>query len=177
MKRPSWPGLLRDAFSSTALDDDVIKDARRRHRRGMVHAVSATTGRLAGIVRDDEENLQAHWHVSPLPEEDWALVEDRIHASPLVMATLLGRQRVHVTSELSDIVTALIAHPAGLEASCGCDDCLAPCPHALAVALAFADLTPDDLWPLFQLRGRTHDWLVASEAAARAGLLLARYET
>ena len=36
MTHPTWPGLLRDAFNATALDDDVVKGARRHKRRGMI---------------------------------------------------------------------------------------------------------------------------------------------
>ncbi|PZF87729.1 SWIM zinc finger family protein [Micromonospora endophytica] len=174
MTRPSWPGLLRDAFQATALDEDVIKDARRHRRRGLVRSVASTPGVLAGVVADGAEIRHVTWQVVPLAEAGWRDVEQEIQTSPLVMAMLLERLPPTGTPDLNATMAALVPDPADLEATCDCEDWLVPCAHALAVGLTFAESTRDDAWSLLRLRGRTHDWLVAAEASARARQLLAQ---
>lgn len=175
MNRPVWPGLLRDAFNSTALDDDVRKAARRVQRRGMVHSVAASDGLLVGLVGETDTIHRVHWTVTPMPESGWQQIEAAAHSDPIVLAVLLGQQTPQASfRQLDEIVVDLVPGAADLESFCDCDDWIQPCGHALAAALVFAESTREDPWSLFRLRGRTRDWLVASEASWRARNLLAR---
>lgn len=175
MRRPTWPGLLRDAFGATALDDDVLKDARRHHRRRAVQAVDAVPGHLHGTIDDGAERHHVHWQVEPLGEAEWHDVEQDVLDSPLLTAALLDRRTAAGIPGADDVAAVLLPDPMELAASCGCEDWLVPCLHALAIGLALAALTREDLWLLLRLRGRSHDWLVAAEAAVRARRTLARH--
>ncbi|MGC5049914.1 hypothetical protein ACLQ2S_00435 [Micromonospora sp. DT48] len=174
MTHPTWPGLLRDAFNATALDDDVVKGARRHKRRGMIRSVGSVPGALSGVVQDGAEFWHVNWRIAPIDEAGWAEIERDIHADPVVMVALLESGAPARTRDVEEILSRLVPDPADLEATCDCADWLVPCAHALAVGLAFAEATRDDVWALLLLRGRGRDWLVVSEAAARARRLLDR---
>jgi uncharacterized Zn finger protein len=107
--------------------------------------------------------------VPTLTETSWDRLGAELLRRPLAVVGLLRETNTSpLEEELADVLDDLIPPGHRLDANCSCDDWIPPCSHALAVGTAIADEIGAHVWKLFELRGRTKNWLIEIHAAARA---------
>ncbi|MFC4555288.1 SWIM zinc finger family protein [Georgenia faecalis] len=174
MRRPPAARRVLEVATASALDEDVLKEARRLARRGAVGALALEGGAFAVVTTPDGAQ-HAGWS-APTPTA-WEAVEAGLLADAAAVRALLGPGPLeHAGGALEDVLADLVPEPSGWEPRCTCEEWLLPCPHALAVVLALADAVTRDGWTLLQLHGKDRDWVVAAEAARRARTLLAEVD-
>ncbi|GAB3155457.1 hypothetical protein GCM10027290_51630 [Micromonospora sonneratiae] len=172
-RRPQWARAWRDVVLALALDDESAKHARKITRQAGVEAVEIRPGNASAVVRDRGTSYPVRWKMPTLTEGAWDRLGAELLHRPLAVVGLLRENDTSPLEEdLADVLDDLIPSGHLLDASCGCDDWIAPCRHALAVGTAIADVIEADVWKLFELRGRTRNWLIEIDAAARADRLL-----
>lgn len=110
--------------------------------------------------------------LTPLTDDQWALVTDALAEQALFTAQLLaGEMPANIEDAFETAGVNLFPKLAGdLFSSCSCPDWANPCKHVAATHYILADRFDDDPFLLFRMRGRSQEQILAELNQRRGGL-------
>lgn len=163
-----WVDALEEAGESWAErlprgDEDV--------RRGRVSNLVVETGRIAAKVRgESSRGYDVEIRVAPFADATWDAIVERLAEELRFTARLVAGELPRDVEQVVEAAGAsLFPGPGELDASCPCDDDVAPCRHVAAVHFAFAAELDRDPFLLLRVRGRDRGSVLAALRAQRSG--------
>lgn len=159
-----WSQHFLDVLKSIGLGSRLQR-GRSYARAGQVLDLEIKSGEVTARVQGSRAApYKVSIHALPLPEKDWARVEDAMASRAVFLAKLLaGEMPRDVEEAFAACKTTLFPTSSrDLSTDCSCPDWANPCKHIAAVFYILAESFDEDPFEIFAWRGRTRDQLLGS---------------
>lgn len=174
LTRSWWAGRWVHALTQL-IDPGRLARGRSYERRRRVMELDIQVGLIRARVQGTMEMpYRVRIEVQTLREADWQRAIAAMAGEARYAAQLLTGEMPH---DIEDVfsragVSLFPVHRGELNTHCTCPDPVNPCKHIAAAFLAVGERLDEDPFLMFQLRGRTHEQVMAALREARADIAL-----
>ncbi|MCD6290496.1 MAG: SWIM zinc finger family protein [Anaerolineae bacterium] len=154
------------------MDAGRLRRGRRYARSGQVLSIEETpNGIIARVQGTRRTPYKVTIRLTPLTDEQWERVTDRMAEQAIFVAQLLAGQMPQNIEEAFKAagVSLFPDHPGDLITDCTCPDWANPCKHIAATHYILGEQFDEDPFLIFRLRGRTREQILDALRARHVG--------